>query len=43
MKVTADKNEQVAKMTFASVYPLYMTKVEKQCCQLKTINHFKCG
>ena len=30
MKVTADKNEQVAKMTFASVYPHYVTKVEKK-------------
>ena len=30
MKVTAEKNEQVAKMTFASVYPHYMTKVEKK-------------
>ncbi|WP_394907261.1 DUF2200 domain-containing protein [uncultured Mesonia sp.] len=30
MKVTAKKNEQVAKMTFASVYPHYVTKVEKK-------------
>ncbi len=30
MKVTAEKNEQVAKMTFASVYPHYVTKVEKK-------------
>lgn len=28
MKVTAEKNEQVAKMSFASVYPHYVTKVE---------------
>ena len=30
MKVTAEKNEQVAKMTFASVYPHYVDKVEKK-------------
>ena len=30
MKVTAEKNDQVAKMTFASVYPHYVTKVEKK-------------
>lgn len=30
MKVTAKKNEQIAKMTFASVYPHYVTKVEKK-------------
>lgn len=30
MKVTVEKNEQVAKMTFASVYPHYVTKVEKK-------------
>lgn len=30
MKVTAEKNEQVAKMTFASVYTHYVTKVEKK-------------
>lgn len=30
MKVTAEKNEQVAKMTFASVYPHYLSKVEKK-------------
>ncbi len=30
MKVTAEKNEQVAKMTFASVYPHYVTKVRKE-------------
>ncbi|WP_298424261.1 DUF2200 domain-containing protein [uncultured Kordia sp.] len=29
MKVTAKHNERVAKMTFASVYPHYVTKVEK--------------
>ncbi len=30
MKVTAEQNERIAKMTFASVYPHYMTKVEKK-------------
>ena len=30
MKVTAEKNDQVAKMTFASIYPHYVTKVEKK-------------
>ena len=30
MKVTAEHNERVAKMKFASVYPHYVTKVEKK-------------
>lgn len=30
MEVTAEKNEQVAKMTLASVYPHYVTKIEKK-------------
>lgn len=30
MKVTAKQNERIAKMTFASVYPHYVTKVEKK-------------
>jgi hypothetical protein len=30
MKVTAKHNERVAKMTFASVYPHYVSKVEKK-------------
>ena len=30
MKVTAEKNEQVAKMTFASNYPHFVNKVEKK-------------
>jgi hypothetical protein len=29
MKVTAEKNEKVAKMTFASVYPHYINRLEK--------------
>lgn len=30
MQTTATHNERIAKMTFASVYPLYLTKVEKK-------------
>ena len=30
MKVTDEHNERMAKMTFASVYPHYITKVEKK-------------
>lgn len=30
MQVTAKKNEQVAQMTFASIYPHYLNKVEKK-------------
>ena len=30
MKATAKHNERIAKMTFASVYPHYVTKVEKK-------------
>ena len=30
MKVTDKHNERIAKMTFASVYPHYVTKVEKK-------------
>ncbi|PVW13552.1 DUF2200 domain-containing protein [Marixanthomonas spongiae] len=30
MKVTAKKNKQIATMTFVSVYPHYVTKVEKK-------------
>jgi len=29
MKVTAKKNEQISKMTFASVYPHYINRLEK--------------
>ncbi len=29
MKVTAEKNEQVAAMIFASIYPLYWNRLEK--------------
>ena len=30
MKETTSHNERIAKMTFASVYPFYITKVEKK-------------
>jgi hypothetical protein len=30
MKTTEEHNERIAKMTFASVYPHYITKVEKK-------------
>lgn len=30
MKVTAEHNESVAKMKFSSVYPHYVTKIEKK-------------
>ena len=30
MKVTAEHNERIAKMTFASVYPHYINKVESK-------------
>lgn len=30
MKITDEHNERMAKMTFASVYPHYVTKVEKK-------------
>ena len=30
MKVTAEHNERIANMTFASVYPHYVSKVEKK-------------
>lgn len=30
MKVSEQQNERIAKMTFASVYPHYVTKVEKK-------------
>lgn len=29
MKVTAEKNEKVANMIFASIYPLYLVRLEK--------------
>ncbi|NER15108.1 DUF2200 family protein [Leptobacterium flavescens] len=29
MKVTAEKNEKIGKMIFASIYPLYLNRLEK--------------
>jgi len=29
MKVTPEKNEKIAKMIFASIYPLYLNRLEK--------------
>ncbi len=29
MKVTAEKNEQIANMVFSSIYPLYLDRLEK--------------
>lgn len=30
MKVTTEKNEKIANMIFASIYPLYLNKIEKK-------------
>ena len=30
MNISPEHNERIAKMTFASVYPLYLTKVERK-------------
>lgn len=30
MKTTPEHNERIAKMSFATVYPLYLTKIEKK-------------
>ncbi|MGB0895814.1 MAG: DUF2200 domain-containing protein [Flavobacteriaceae bacterium] len=30
MKVTAEKNEQIANMVFSSIYPLYLNRLEKK-------------
>ncbi len=39
MNVTAEKNTQVAQMTFASVYPHYITKVEKKGRTKEELHH----
>lgn len=39
MKVTDEHNERMAKMTFASVYPHYITKVEKKGRTKKELHH----
>ncbi|WP_439129475.1 DUF2200 domain-containing protein [Polaribacter sp.] len=38
MKVTAKKNEQVANMKFFSVYPHYVTKIEKKGRSIKELH-----
>lgn len=38
MKVTQEHNERMAKMTFASVYPHYVTKVEKKGRKVKELH-----
>lgn len=35
MKITTEHNERIAKMTFASIYPHYITKIEKKVEQKK--------
>ena len=37
MKVTAKHNERIAKMTFASVYPHYLTTVQKEVGTLEEL------
>ena len=39
MKVTAEHNERIAKMTFTSVYPHYVTKVENKGRTKEELNH----
>ncbi|MDW7692859.1 DUF2200 domain-containing protein [Flammeovirgaceae bacterium SG7u.111] len=39
MKTTAKHNERIAKMTFASVYPHYITKVEKKGRTREELHH----
>lgn len=38
MQTTPEQNERIAKMTFASVYPLYVTKVERKGRTIKDLN-----
>lgn len=39
MKTTPEHNERIAKMTFASVYPHYITKVEKKGRTKEELHH----
>ncbi|WCL49146.1 DUF2200 domain-containing protein [Leptospira sp. GIMC2001] len=39
MKVTPEHNERMAKMSFATVYPLYITKVERKGRTVEELNH----
>ncbi|TGL44633.1 DUF2200 domain-containing protein [Leptospira perdikensis] len=38
MEPTPEHNEKMARMTFASVYPLYLTKIEKKGRTKKELN-----
>ena len=38
MKVTAKKNEQVANMVFASIYPHYVSRIEKNGRTIEELN-----
>lgn len=38
MKVTQEHNERMARLTFASVYPHYVTKVEKKGRKVKELH-----
>lgn len=38
MQTTPEHNERIAKMTFASVYPLYVTKIERKGRTIKELN-----
>lgn len=38
MQPTAEHNQRMAQMTFASVYPLYLTKIEKKGRTKKELN-----
>ncbi|WP_412560260.1 DUF2200 domain-containing protein [Winogradskyella sp. MIT101101] len=38
MKVTPEKNEQVANMVFASIYPLYLNRLEKNSRTKEELN-----
>lgn len=38
MKTTTEHNERIAKMTFSSVYPHYVTKIEKKGRTKKDLN-----
>ena len=39
MKVTPEHNQRIAKMSFASVYPHYVTKVEKKGRTREELHH----
>ena len=39
MKITPEHNERMAKITFASVYPHYVTKVEKKGRTKEELHH----